>query len=150
MKHLLFESKISTDIYSFLYCASLCPKYENFTETFWMGDNRVRGIERKMEGLWIGRMRCCRGSICFSLTDGNSERKWITLPSHISTCVYDATRAASKWASEFLCPSVFLPARAVKRLSALACDCSGSFTRYLPVSISFPHMSVCLFLSCFM
>lgn len=98
-----------------------------------------------MEGLWKGIRRCCRGLICFSLTDGNSQRKLITLPSHISMCVCDVTRGCEQ-VSGFLRPSVFLPARVVKRLSALACDCFLSFTRSLLVSLFYPP-HVCLLLS---
>lgn len=105
------------------------------------GDNRGGGVERKMEGLWIGRRRCCRGLICFSLTDGNSQRKLITLPSHISMCVRDATRGVSKRVG--FCAHLFSCQPELLR----ECDCSPSFTRSLPVSLSFPP-HVCVLLSC--
>lgn len=93
-----------------------------------------------MEGMWIGRRRCCRGLICFSLTDGNSQRKLITLPSHISMCVRDATRGASKRVG--FCPSVFLPARVVK--SVWLFSLFHSFSSCVPLFS--PH--VCVLLSC--
>lgn len=90
-----------------------------------------------MEGLWIGKRRCCRGLICFSLTDGNSQRKLITLPSHISMCVRDASRGVSKRVG--FCTHLFSCQPELLR----ACDCFLSITHSLPVSLSFPHMSVC-------